>query len=180
LAPGLKKINPAIVADPRPNGGSMMRIHRDVRFAKDKSPYKTFVAAHFAHVSGKGEGTPGYYLRIEPGASMTGGGMWQPGAEALKKVRDRIAGEPQTWQRATSGVTVGRLCQFAGETLKRPPAGYDANGPYIEDIKRKDFAIAMPLTDAEVCRAEFRDLVLDKFRSAAPFLRFLSEAVGLD
>jgi len=180
LAPSLKKINSAIVADPKPNGGSMMRIHRDTRFSRDKSPYKTFVAAHFAHTASKGEGTPGYYLRIEPGASMAGGGMWQPDTKTLSQVRNRIVDDPERWAEAIAGKTVGRACQFAGEALKRPPAGYDPSHPYIEDLKRKDFAIVVPLTDAEVCRATFKDLLLEHYRSAAPFLRFLSDAIGLD
>jgi len=180
LQPGLKKINPAIVADPKPNGGSMMRIHRDTRFSKDKSPYKTFVAAHFAHMAGKGEGTPGYYLRIEPGGSMAGGGMWQPGGDALKQVRDAIVDDPKSWAKAVAGQSVGRMCQFAGESLKRPPAGYDPAHAYIEDIKRKDFAVFVSMADAEVCRADFKDAVLEQYRAAAPFIRFLSDAVGLD
>lgn len=178
LAPGLKKIDPAVVVDPRPNGGSMMRLHRDRRFAKDKSPYKTFVGAFFAPASGKAEGTPGYYLRIEPGASVAGGGLWQPGTAALKQVRDKIAGDPDGWSEASSGQALRQMCKYAGESLKRPPAGYDPAGPHIEDIKRKDFAVVATLSDADVCRAGFKDALLEHYRDASPLVRFLADAVG--
>src|SRR5215467_12257195 len=69
LQPALEKINPNFVADPRPVGGSMMRIYRDIRFSRDKSPYKTFVAAHFSHSHGKDGADPAYYLYLAPGES---------------------------------------------------------------------------------------------------------------
>ena len=178
LAPGLKKIDPSILADPSPTGGSMMRIHRDIRFSKDKSPYKTFVAAHFGRGKGMDEGSPGFYLRIEPDASLAGGGLWQPDNGALGQIRHKIANDPDAWRRVTTGRELGRMCTLAGESLKRPPAGYDANHPLIEDIKRKDFAVSSSLTETEVCDPGFKDLLLERYRSIAPFLRFLSEAIG--
>jgi uncharacterized protein (TIGR02453 family) len=179
LAPGLKKIGVGFIADPRPNGGSMMRIYRDIRFSKDKSPYKTFVAAHFWHAKGKEDSSPAYYLRLEPGNSEIGGGIWQPEPKALKKLRDKIAGDPKGWGRATTGGALGSTCRMAGESLKRPPAGYDPAHPFIEDIKRKDFAISTPLTDQEITGDDFLDLVLRRLRATAPFVQFLSNAVGL-
>ena len=83
LAPALKEIGG--VADPSPNGGSMMRIYRDIRFSKDKSPYKTYAAAHFRHAKSKAGAAPVYYLHLEPGDSVIGGGIWQPEPKALKK-----------------------------------------------------------------------------------------------
>jgi uncharacterized protein (DUF2461 family) len=68
---------------------------------------------------------------------------------------------------------------MAGESLKRPPSGYDPAHPFIEDIKRKDFAISTPLTDQEVTGDDFLDLVLHRLRATAPFVQFLSNAVGL-
>ena len=85
LAPTLKKIAPGFLADPRPNGGSMMRIYRDIRFSKDKSPYKTYAAAHFWTKRGKHETGPAFYLRLEPRGSVLGGGIWQPDPKALRR-----------------------------------------------------------------------------------------------
>jgi uncharacterized protein (TIGR02453 family) len=178
LAPGLKKIKPGFVADPSPNRGSMMRIYRDIRFSQDKSPYKTFVAAHFGQTKGNDESGPGCYLRFEPGKSLIGGGIWQPEPAVLKKIRDGIVADPKTWRRVTSVRALGPMCEMAPDSLKRPPAGYDANHPLIEDIKRKHFAVSWPLADSEVCGSDLKDLVLGNVRSISPFLQFLSKALG--
>ncbi len=177
LAPGLKKIRPGLIADPSPNRGSMMRIYRDIRFSQDKSPYKTFIAAHFGQAKGNDASGPAAYLRLEPGASLIGGGVWQPEPAVLKKIRDRIVADPKSWKRVTSQQALEPMCIMALEPLKRPPAGYDANHPLIEDIKRKHFAIKSPLTDGEVCGPQLKDLVLSSVRSISPFLQFLSKAV---
>ena len=175
LGPGLKKINPRIVADPRPNRGSMMRIHRDIRFSKDKSPYKTYVAARFWHK--KGNGMPNYYLRLAPESSIIGGGVWHPETDAVKKIRDRIVSHPKDWQRVTSDFSSPSGNGMAGESLQRAPAGYDPNHPLIEDIKRKDFALFSPLTQRDVCGSDLLDLVLENFRSMNPFVEFLTKAI---
>ncbi len=179
LGSPLRKIDPYFVADPRPIGGSMMRIHRDIRFARDKSPYKTFVAAHFWHAKGKEGGAPGYYLHIEPGHSMIGAGIWRPDSRALKQIRDAIVADPKRWQRITSGQEFRSTCGMAGESLKRPPHGYDPNHPLIEAIKRKDFSISSALEDRQVWGPDFMNAVIGALRTAAPFVRFLADAVGL-
>src|SRR5262249_37049220 len=141
LAPSLKKIAPGFIVDPSANGGSMMRIYRDIRFSKDKSPYKTYAPAHFWHAMGKDGAAPAYYLHLEPANSVIGGGIWQPEPKALKKIRNKIARDPKGWGRAITGGALGSTCRMAGESLKRPPAGYDPAHPFIDDIKRKDFAL---------------------------------------
>src|SRR5215468_1462069 len=102
LQPRLAKISPHFVADPRPVGGSMMRIYRDTRFAKDKAPYKTEVAAHFWHAKGKEGAMPAFHLRLEPGHSTVGAGIWRPEPFALKKIRQAIAKDAKSWQRVIS------------------------------------------------------------------------------
>jgi uncharacterized protein (TIGR02453 family) len=179
LGPRLHKINPHIVADPSPTRGSMMRIYRDIRFSKDKSPYKTSLAAHFWHQKGTEGATPAYYLRLEPGGSLIGAGVWRPEPGALKKIRDAIVKDPKRWKRVTSAGQLSSKCKLAGESLQRPPRGYDPHHPLMEDIKRKDFTISRPLSDREVLRPDFLEIALDLFGSSAPFVAFLSEAVGL-
>ncbi len=179
LAPGLKKISPHFVVDAKPVGGSMMRIYRDTRFSKDKSPYKTGLAAHFWHRKAKEGAMPAFHLRLEPGHSSVGGGIWQPEPTALKKIRSAIAADGKSWQKATAKRALGMGCGMIGESLKRPPPGFDASHPFIEDIKRKDFGLSVPLDDKRVAQAGFVEVVLDGFRATAPFLAFLSDAVGL-
>jgi len=179
LGPGLRRINPHIVADPSPVRGSMMRIYRDIRFSKDKSPYKTHVAAHFWHENGKQEDTPAFYLRLEPGGSLIGAGIWHPEPRALKKIRDAIVADPKRWRRVSSAEQLGTRCEMAGESLQRPPRGYDPNHPLIEDIKRKDFTVGRSLADREVIGQDFLEVTLGIFRETGPFVGFLSEAIGL-
>jgi uncharacterized protein (TIGR02453 family) len=178
LAPILVKISPYFVADPSPTGGSMMRIYRDIRFSRDKSPYKTEVAAHFCHVNRKEE-APAFYLRFEPGNSMAGGGLWRPEPKTAKKIRDAIAKEPEKWKKATRTGAFRTSFGMGGESLKRPPHGYDGDHPFIEDIKRKDFVAGAMLGDSEVYSAGFQGALVKRFRALAPYLRFLTEAVGL-
>jgi uncharacterized protein (TIGR02453 family) len=179
LAGPLKKINRYMVVDPRPAGGSMMRIHRDIRFSRDKSLYKTFVAAHFWHSQGKEGAAPAYYLHLEPGRSSVGAGVWRPNSQALKKIRDAIAVGGKSWQCVTSGAEFRSTCGMAGESLKRPPAGYDPGHRFIEDIKRKDFATSSGLSDRQVCGPDLMNAVTGAFRTTAPFVKFLSDAIGL-
>jgi uncharacterized protein (TIGR02453 family) len=179
LGAPLKKINPYMIADPRPVGGSMFRIYRDIRFSRDKSPYKSSVAAHFWDSRGKEGATPAYYLHLEPGSSMIGAGIWRPQSEALKKIRDAIVADGKRWKRVTSSANFRSSCGMAGESLKRPPAGYDPHHPLIEDIKRKDFATSSALDDREVCGPDFMKAVLGAFRTSALFVEFLSDAIGL-
>jgi len=174
LGPRLRKISPHLTADSRPAGGSMFRIYRDVRFSRDKSPYKTNVGAHFSHVREKDVHAPGLYLHLAPGQSFGGGGLWHPDAEALKAVRDRIVARPAEWKTIKKpGV------EIEGDALKRVPAGYDPAHPFAEDIKHKDFYIMEEFSEREVVARDFMDRFLDAARAAAPLMQFVSKALGL-
>jgi uncharacterized protein (TIGR02453 family) len=179
LAPVLKKISPYFLVDPRPVGGSMMRIYRDTRFSPDKRPYKTSVAAHFKHGKADGVGAPAFYLHFEPGESAVGGGVWRPDSETLAKIRRAIVADSKGWKRVTSRANFGSSCGMIGESLKRPPSGFDSKHPLIEDIKRKDFAITVAVSDDQVCGADLFSTITEALRGTAPFVHFLREAVGL-
>ncbi len=179
LGPRLRKLAPHFVVDPSPVGGSMMRIYRDIRFARDKSPYKTAVAAHFPHESRRGESVPAFHLYLAPGKSSVGGGIWRPDPKTLRKIRDRMAKDPKGWQRTTSRTVFGSSCGMIGESLKRVPPGYDKDSPVAEDLKRRDFAISGRLEDRQVLGAGLLDSVVGAYRSFSPFMGFLCEATGL-
>jgi len=174
----LKSISPHFVADPRPSGGSMFRIYRDVRFSKDKSPYKTHAAAQFRHRAGKDAHAPGFYLHLEPGRVFVGAGSWHPSREALAGFRDAIVEYPDRWRSVLADPQFTRHHHLAGASLKRPPRGYDAGHSLIEDLKRKDFMCVEEFSQTAACQPNFIDRVEDSFRAAAPFVRFLTEAVG--
>lgn len=174
----LRDISPEFVADPRPTGGSMFRIYRDVRFARDKRPYKTHAAAQFRHHAGRDAHAPGFYLHLEPGNVFVGAGSWHPGREALESIRTAIADDPKRWRAIVDDAAFAKRHQLVGDSLKRPPRGFDPEHPLIDDLKRKDFISIESFSQAKACSAGFIDLVADSFTVAAPLVRFLTEAVG--
>jgi uncharacterized protein (TIGR02453 family) len=108
---------------------------------------------------------------------MIGAGIWRPASPALKQIRDAIVADPKRWQRITSGQDFRSTCGMTGESLRRPPQGYDPNHPLIEAIKRKDFAVSSTLEDRQVWSSDFMKTVIGAFRTAAPFVRFLADAL---
>ena len=131
----LRGINPHFVADPRPIGGSVFRIYRDVRFSKDKSPYKTQAAIHFRHEMGREVHGPGYYLHLEPGEVYAGVGLWRPGSESLAKIRDAIVGTPERWKRTIASDEFTSVYQMEGDSLKRAPKGYDPRPSHDQGLE---------------------------------------------
>lgn len=181
VAPHLRAISRHYYADPRPVGGSMFRIYRDVRFSKDKSLYKTNAGMFFHHLAGreKGIATPGFYLHLSPGEVFVGAGLWHPESQALAKIRNAIVAHPDRLKRATSRREFRATCRLSGDTLQRPPKGYDPEHPFIEDLKRKDFVTVTDLSEKQACSAGFMDAFVSSSRAAAPFMRFLTESLGL-
>jgi uncharacterized protein (TIGR02453 family) len=178
FAPYLGGISVHFVADPRPVGGSMFRIHRDTRFARDKSPYKTAAAAQFRHAAGRDVHAPGFYLHLEPGEVFAGAGLWHPDGQALALVRQAIADDPAAWTRAVRG-SFGKRCTFGGDALKRPPRGFDPQHPLIEEIKRKDFVALHPLSEDQVCAPGFVRRFARACETMAPLVAFVTRALGL-
>ena len=175
VGPRLAKLSRSIVADPRPVGGSLFRIHRDVRFSKDKSPYKTHAAMSFRHADGKEKPAPGFYLHLGPGDVFAGGGLWHAPSEAVKQVRDAIVGEPEAWKK------VLRTCaiEASEDTLKRPPRGYDPEHPFVLDLKRQSFTTGARFTQAEACADDFPERFASACRQGAPLMQFLARALGV-
>lgn len=170
----LHAISPHFVADPRPTGGSMFRIYRDIRFSRDKSPYKTHAAAQFRHREGRDVHAPGFYLHLEPGHVFMGAGLWHPAGPTLGAVRAAIVDDPDGWRSATGGLELG------GDSLKRAPRGVDPDHPLIEDLKRKDFVCFHDSDQRAACRPGFMDELAASCRASAPMVRFLTRAVGLE
>lgn len=179
FGPRLAKISPHFNADPRPVGGSLFRIYRDVRFSKDKSPYKTHTGIQFRHKAGKDAHAPGFYLHLEPGQVFVGAGIWHPDGASLKKIRDHLVADPAAWKRAVNGKRFRELFELSGASLKRPPRGYDADHPLIEDLKRKDFIAVTRLTQGDVTRPDFIDHFTRLCRAGKPLMRYLCDAVGV-
>ena len=178
MADPLAKISPYFRAVAKKSGGSLMRIYRDTRFSKDKSPYKTNVGIHFRHETGCDVHAPGFYFHIEPEEVFLGVGTWHPPTPALGKIRRAIDQKRSDWKRARDAQVFRRRFELTGDTLKRPPKGFDADHPMIEDLKRKDH-IAICALDHDVL---LQPLVVKEttaaFRASRPYMKFLCDAVG--
>lgn len=175
----LPEISPHYTAIPKVNGGSLFRIYRDVRFSKDKTPYKTAAAIHFRHEAGKSAHAPGFYLHLEPGMVFVGCGIWQPDSVAINKIRMAIAEGPDKWRAAIGNPDFKRSYSLMGDSLKRPPRGFDADHPLIDDLKRKDFIGSVELSEEDACRDDFLNRYVDLCKKASPLMQFLTEAIGL-
>jgi uncharacterized protein (TIGR02453 family) len=179
FAAPLRKIAPHLVADPRPVGGSLFRIHRDVRFGADKRPYKTHVGIQFRHAVAEGAHAPCFYLHLEPGDVFAGAGVWQPDGAVLSEVRDAIAESPAAWRRAVGGREFGALWELSGESLVRVPRGYDPEHPCAADLKRKSFIAITGFDERAACAGDFAGQLAEAWRATAPLMRFLTRALDL-
>jgi uncharacterized protein (TIGR02453 family) len=174
FGPHLRRLCPHFVADPRPTRGSLFRIYRDTRFSPDKRPFKTHVGIHFSHASGKDAHAPVFYLHLEPGNCFAAAGVWHPDNVALTKIRMAIAAEPGRWAKAK-----GKL-ELEGDSLRRPPRGFDPNQRFIEDLKRKDLVASAGLTEAQVCGPKFMRDFVAVCKTMLPLVEFTTRALGLE
>lgn len=181
----LATIAPEIVGDPK---RSVFRIHRDVRFSKDKSPYKTNAAAWFHHRdAGHAVGTravhggAGFYFQIAPGDNFVAGGIWMPPTEGLKTLRDVIADKHESLRRILSAPAFrrafGELSQEA--VLTRTPRGYDPEHDAADLLRYKSFTVSQQLTDDEVLSPKLPDLIAKRYALMLPLVRWLNTALGL-
>lgn len=176
----LAAISPHFLAVPKKVGGSLMRPYRDVRFSKDKTPYKTNVGIHFRHQLGKDVHCPGMYLHIATDEVFVGSGIWHPDSSALGAIRAAIDHDPTAWKRAKGGGAFRQTFDLAGESLSRPPRGYTAEHPLILDLKRKDHFAVCKLDHDELFDATVVKTVGGVLKRSKAYLKFLCGAVGVD
>jgi uncharacterized protein (TIGR02453 family) len=176
----LAKVSECFIADPRPTGGSMFRIYRDVRFSKDKRPYKEHVACHFRHMAGKDAHALGFYVHLEPTQVMFGGGVWHPPNPALRQIRDAIADDAAAWKQATRSKSFKqRFGEIRGESLKRPPQGFDPDHALIDDLKRKSYFAMQEVKPRDALSKDFAREVQSAFVALKPMMRVLAGALGV-
>jgi uncharacterized protein (TIGR02453 family) len=179
MAPHVERISPYLLADDRKVGGSLMRVYRDVRFSRDKRPFKTNLGIQFRHEAGKDVHAPGLYFHVEPGMVFLGAGMWRPDSASLAAVRERIDRDPRSWKRVRDARRFRDAWELGGESLKRPPRGYAADHPMIEDLKRRDCIAGSDLSTKDVTRADLVELVAGRFARARGYMGWLAEAIGM-
>lgn len=177
----LHRISPHFLADPRPVGGAVYRIYRDLRFSKDKRPYKTHAGMWFPHERHKEVRSPGFYLHLEPGGmSFVGLGIWHPDNASLRQIRAALDTDQEGWLSAVANDDFSSRFQLTGRSLVRPPKGYGADHPLIETLKLKDFTAAMPLTQKQITGGGFMAEFSRSCAAGAPLVKFLCRALGLN
>lgn len=175
----LAGISEHLVVAAQKSGGSLMRIYRDTRFAKDKTPYKTNIGIQFRHAAGKDVHAPGLYVHIEAKSVFVAAGVWHPDSKALLAIREQIAAGPGGWKRVRNAAAFKKHFELSGESLQRPPRGFDAEHPMVEDLKRKDFMGVCQMEPAAIESAEFKRRTVAAFKGATGFVRYLCGALDL-
>ncbi len=176
----LGTITPHITGDTRVNGGSLMRPYRDLRFAKDKTPYKTNVGIQFRHRRGKDVHAPGFYVHIAPGQNFIGAGMWQPEAKVARTIRQAINDDPAGWGVAAHSSEFEDLWSIGdNERLQRIPGELDSQHPHAEDLRLRSFIATRNITQRTVTSSGFADELLGWFTVAGPYTKFLTDAIGV-
>ena len=181
----LAEIAPEIVGDPK---RSLFRIHRDVRFSSDKSPYKTNAACWFYHgAAGRGVGstTPhggaGFYFHMEPGGSMLGAGIWMPPRPTLTRIREHIDEEHASLRRLLRDPALrkrfGTLDTSA--RLTRMPRGYTENHPAADLLRHQSFTVGRAISDGELFSPKLADLLARDYARLVPLVRWFNGALGL-
>jgi uncharacterized protein (TIGR02453 family) len=169
----LPEVSRHLVADARTTGGSLFRIHRDIRFSKDKTPYKTHVGIQFRHERTRDVHAPGFYLHLEPGSVFVACGIWHPDRDTLHAIRSAIAAKPTRWQNVLDDLA--GTFRLGGESLKRAPAGFDPEHPLIDELKRKDFIAVADLSESDAIAGGFLDRFIGLCGEAGAFMRFLCD-----
>ncbi len=179
MGPRLTAFAPRFRADTRRLGGSLMRVYRDTRFARDKTPYKTNIGIQFRHALGKDVHAPGFYVHISRDECFLAVGCWRPEADALARIRARIAEQPELWFAVRDDPAFTERWVASGERLMRPPRGYAADHPAIDDLKRKDFVAVAALPRADVLSPALVDHASERFAASRRFMEFLCDALGV-
>lgn len=176
LVKAVSEVDPLIAADADPKK-SLMRIYRDVRFSKNKDPYKKNFGIWFSAKS-KGGNEPGYYINIQPGNSFVAGGYWMPEAAHLKLIRQEIDYNISDFLSIIEDKEFAKDFKLGTENaLKNAPKGYDPDDPNIAYLKLKSFEVVKKLTDEEFFKPEIVNKLKSSFQKIYPLVAFLRNAI---
>jgi uncharacterized protein (TIGR02453 family) len=172
----LAAIDPEYAADTEPKK-ALMRIYRDVRFSKNKDPYKKNYGIAF-DVKGYGPRTPSYYLHLQPGNCFFGAGFWQPEAPVLKMIREEIDYNTSEFSAIINDKKFTKIYRLSQEDkLKNAPKGYEIDHPAIDLLRLKSFIAIYPLKEEEFFKETIVDKLITAFATIQPFILFLRKAV---
>ena len=155
----------------------VFRIYRDVRFSKDKTPYKDHLGGSFTRATAARRG--GYFLGIQPGnKSIIAGGFWNPESTDLKRVREELALDPSDFRKIINAKKFKDLFgQLEGQTLKNIPRGFDKESPAGDLLRMKQYLCYRPVSDKEIIEPDFLKKVVDTYKGMLPFFNFMSSVL---
>lgn len=152
----------------------MFRIYRDVRFSKDKSPYKSHLAGSFTRAGARLRG--GYYLHLKPGDSFIATGFWEPNKEDLLRIRKELELDAEEFRNVINDKKFNEIWNdLVGDEVKTAPKGFNKEHPNIDLIKKKQYIFVRKLSDKEVLSKDFAKLVDDSFKAVRPYLDLMSD-----
>ena len=177
LGQKMSDIAPEIEFNPKK---SIFRIYRDVRFSKNKAPYKTNIAASFSFRRKKSPTeTPGLYVGIEPGEIFVGGGLYMPAGDQLKAIRQSIVDDPERFLAVVEAPRFkSQFGEIEGEKLQKAPLGFPKDHPMIEHLKHKQFYVGKVYDDADCLKPRFANVVASVFEDCMPLVRWLAKVTG--
>ncbi len=171
----MQHVYQAIAATDSIEPPKVFRIYRDLRFSKDKTPFKTNFGAYF--MRGKG----GYYFHLEPGNIFGGGGFWHPEKEDLFRIRKELEYNPTDIKKITRTASFKKYFdEIKGDELKTIPKGFDKEAEAADLIRKKDFLLLKRYTDKQAQAPGFREEMIDVFKAAKPFLVYMSDVLSTD
>lgn len=169
----LKNFDQGIHIDPK---RSIYRIYRDMRFSKDKTPYKTWIAASFTFQSGDRKTSPGYYMHIAATEIIIGGGSWMPSSDQLKNIRYAISEHPDELRRILSENKFKKMFgALEGESMKTVPKGFDKDHPAADLLKMRQFLCSITREPEESLEKKFLKTAVEAFKTMTPFVKYLFE-----
>lgn len=177
----LREVSGHYRSDPRPVGGSLFRIHRDTRFANDKSPYKGWQGARLFHERSKQVQAPSFYLHLQPGECFIAAGIWHPEPASQRRIRQFIVDNPASWKAAAHAPAFRRRYTMeSGDMLTRAPRGFDPAFEFIDDLKHRNFVALRAVDDATMTGPRLRSVLEKDLRALAPFMDYLCAALDLE
>lgn len=181
LQPALAAISPHYRADPKSAGGSLFRIHRDTRFANDKTPYKSWQGARLFHERGRQVEAPSFYLHLQPGGCFVGAGVWHPQSDTLRRVRHFLLDNPGSWKAAAHDAKFRKRFDLDdSECLTRAPRGFPADFEFADDLRRKNFVAFRAIDDDVMTGPRLLRTLETDLAGLAPFTDYLCAALDLE
>lgn len=175
----LQELSKSDVLETSSGKKSVYRIYRDIRFSKDKTPFKTFWGGSFTRATSARRG--GYYFHIEKGNSFLAGGFWGPNAADLKRIRSEFAHDPESFRSILNSKSfIQTFGTLQGELLKTAPKGFDVNHVAIDLLRYKQFLIMKRFTDAELLSPLFLEQAVETLKNMRPFFDYMSEVLSTD